>query len=104
MISLNIIIIVVAAPPMDHLVAAEQAYHQIKAINDRNEAEFAAQVAAVEARNPHAITCELCGWTRRYTTPGRAKMGLSGHQKACKRHPSARMPSSTKSLIPSRKP
>lgn len=34
MISLNIIIIVVAAPPMDHLVAAEKAYQDIKAIND----------------------------------------------------------------------
>lgn len=84
MISLNIIIIVVAAPPMDHLVAAEEAYQSIKAINDRNQAEFAAKVAAAEERTPHAITCE-CGWTRRYATPGKAKMGLSGHQRSCRR-------------------
>jgi hypothetical protein len=83
MISLNIVIIVVAAPPMDHLVAAEKAYQEIKAINDRQEAEFAARVAAVE-RNQVSISCS-CGWTRGYATPGRAKMGLSGHQKACRR-------------------
>lgn len=81
---MNIIIIVVAAPPMDHQLAAEKAYQEIKAINDREEAEYQAKLAEAKLIMPHQIACS-CGWSGRYATPGRAKMGLSGHKRHCRR-------------------
>lgn len=36
-------------------------------------------------RTGHKIICDRCGWTQWYESPGRARMGLSGHQKSCKR-------------------
>lgn len=37
-------------------------------------------------RTSHKITCDRCGWTGTgYKTAGRAKMGLSGHNKSCRK-------------------
>lgn len=68
------VIIVVAAD--DHLQELREIYAQ--------EAErYRLKVDAMRAAS--TFTSCPCGWSDYYLTPGRAKMGLSGHQRWCTR-------------------
>lgn len=68
-------VIIMVAPP-DGLQELRDIYAQ--------EAErYRVQLQAARA-SMIPISCS-CGWTEHYSTPGRAKMGLSGHQRWCKR-------------------
>jgi hypothetical protein len=69
-----VIIVVVAAD--DHLQDLRDIYAQ-EAERYRLQLQ-AAQKGMIEA-------CCPCGWKNHYPTAGRAKMGLSGHQRWCKR-------------------
>lgn len=70
------VVIVVAAP--DNLQELRDIYAQEAADRQRAIADL--------RRQSHKICCDRCGaWTEYYSTPGRAKMGLSGHQRWCKR-------------------
>jgi len=55
---------------------------ELQAIYAQEAERFRQQVQ--EARKGMTeISCS-CGWKNHYTTPGRAKMGLSGHRRWCK--------------------
>lgn len=68
-------VIIVVAPP-DGLQELRDIYAQEAARFDKQLQE--ARKGTTE------ISCS-CGWKNHYTTPGRAKMGLSGHQRWCTR-------------------
>jgi len=43
-------------------------------------------VAAEPVSQKTRVTCDICKvFDRWYPTPGRAKMGLSGHKKSCRK-------------------
>jgi hypothetical protein len=68
------VVIVVAAP--DNLQELRDIYAQEAADRQRSIADL--------RRQSHEICCS-CGWKNYYPTPGRAKMGLSGHQRWCRK-------------------
>jgi hypothetical protein len=72
-----IIVIIVVVAADDHLQELRDIYAQ--------EAEqYRLKVDAVRAQYTFTASCH-CGWENHYATAGRAKMGLSGHQRWCKR-------------------
>lgn len=69
---------------LDHQLHQERMYQRFKAISDKEAADQRAAIEDLQAMT-HKITCSQCGWTGTgYQTPGRAKMGLSGHSKPSK--------------------
>lgn len=75
----------VTSDPLPHQLADEKTYQFFKRISERDNAEFEAKVQETR-RGQIQVICDRCGieigW---YDTPGKAKMGLSGHQRWCKR-------------------
>jgi len=65
------------------VVAADDHLQELRDIYAQEAARFRQQVEALQASSIR-IGCH-CGWTGHYPTPGRARMGLSGHQRWCKR-------------------
>jgi len=65
------------------LVAPPDGLQELRDIYAQEAAAFRQQVEALKASSV-AVGCP-CGWQNHYPTPGRAKMGLSGHQRWCKR-------------------
>lgn len=77
MIYIGVLIIVAAAPIVEQPIV-----HRSYANMYAQEAQATEELR----RTSHSITCDRCGWTGYgYRSPGRAKMGLSGHQKSCRK-------------------
>jgi len=77
MIYIGVMIIVAAAPAGEQPII-HPSYANIYAQEAQRVDEL--------RRTRHSITCDRCGWTGHgYQTPGRAKMGLSGHSKSCRK-------------------
>lgn len=73
---IHVVIIVVVAADHDHEL------REIYAL----EAERFRQQVEDARRGQIYVCCDLCWiWENYYSTPGRAKMGLSGHQQWCRR-------------------
>lgn len=72
---IHVVIVIVVAADHDQelraIYAAEQKRLQLQLEDYRTGA--------------HQICCSKCAWTEWYTTPGKAKMGLAGHQRRHRR-------------------
>jgi hypothetical protein len=68
-------VIIVVAPP--------DGLQELRDIYAQEAAQFRQRLESLQASS-HAISCS-CGWHDYYPTPGRAKMGLSGHQRWCRK-------------------
>jgi len=68
---------------LDHQLHQERLFKQMQAIKARDD-ELQRQAIEDLQAVTHKISCRKCGWTGTgYLTPGRAKMGLSGHRRSC---------------------
>ncbi len=65
------------------VVAATDDYHELREIYAHQAESFRQQIEDAR-RGQICIQCP-CGWFNYYPTPGRAKMGLSGHQRWCRK-------------------
>jgi hypothetical protein len=74
-----VIIVVTVAPDVDPM------WEYIREYQERQNREFMQKVEELR-QSSHKLTCDRCGlelWG--YSSPGRAKMALSGHQRWCKK-------------------
>jgi len=65
------------------VVAQQDNAQELREIMAHQAAQFRQQVE--DARKGQICIQCPCGWFNYYATPGRAKMGLSGHQRWCRR-------------------
>jgi hypothetical protein len=65
------------------LVAPPDGLQELRDIYAQEAEQRRLKVDAIRAASTFTASCS-CGWTNHYTTPGRAKMGHSGHRRWCK--------------------